>query len=75
MPESLNLYLDQMLRIDVAQALRDEGHDVVRTSKSGKPDQMIRRYYKKRLMKIEFSSPWMSILVIGLSYRLVNIQV
>lgn len=32
MPESLNLYLDQMLRIDVAQALRDEGHDVVRTS-------------------------------------------
>lgn len=35
MPESLKLYLDQMLRLDVAQALRSEGHDVVRTSEVG----------------------------------------
>ena len=35
MPEPLTLYLDQMLRLDVAQALRDEGHDVVRTSEVG----------------------------------------
>ncbi len=35
MPEPLKLYLDQMLRLDVAQALRDEGHDVVRTSEVG----------------------------------------
>lgn len=31
-PEPLKLYLDQMFRLDVAQALRDEGHDVVRAS-------------------------------------------
>ena len=35
MPKPLRLYLDQMLRLDVAQALRDEGHDVVRTSEVG----------------------------------------
>jgi len=29
MAEPLKLYLDQMLRLDVAQALRDEGHDVM----------------------------------------------
>ena len=35
MPERLRLYLDQMLRLDVAQALRNEGHDVVRASEVG----------------------------------------
>lgn len=35
MPEPLTLYLDQMLRLDVAEALRDEGHDVVRASEVG----------------------------------------
>ncbi len=35
MPESLSLYLDQMLRLDVGQALRGEGHDVIRTSEVG----------------------------------------
>ena len=35
MPEPLTLYLDQMLRLDLAQALRDEGHDVVRASEVG----------------------------------------
>jgi len=35
MPEFLKLYLDQMLRLDVAQALRNEGHDVVRASEVG----------------------------------------
>jgi len=35
MPKPLKLYLDQMLRIDVAQALRSEGHDVVRASEVG----------------------------------------
>ena len=35
MLEPLTLYLDQMLRLDVAQALRDEGHDVVRASEVG----------------------------------------
>ncbi len=32
MPESLKLYLDQMFRLEVAQALRNEGYDVVRAS-------------------------------------------
>ena len=35
MPETLKLFLDQMLRMDVAQTLRDEGHDVVRASEVG----------------------------------------
>jgi predicted nuclease of predicted toxin-antitoxin system len=35
MPEPLRLYLDQCLRIEVAQALRHEGHDVVRAAEVG----------------------------------------
>jgi len=35
MPDPLKLYLDQMLRLDVAQVLRGEGHDVIRTSEVG----------------------------------------
>ena len=35
MPESLRLYMDQMLPVEVAQALRDDGHDVVRASEVG----------------------------------------
>lgn len=35
MPEPLKLYLDQMLRLDVGQALRSEGHDVMRASEVG----------------------------------------
>jgi len=35
MPEILKLYLDQMIRLDVAVALRDEGYDVIRASEIG----------------------------------------
>ena len=35
MPEPLKLYLDQMLQLDVALALNDEGHDVMRASEVG----------------------------------------
>ena len=35
MPEPFVLYVDQMLRLDVAQALRNEGHDVMRASEVG----------------------------------------
>jgi predicted nuclease of predicted toxin-antitoxin system len=35
MPETHRLYLDQMLRLDVAQALRDEGHNILRASEVG----------------------------------------
>ena len=35
MPEPLKIYLDQMLRLDVAQSLRSEGHDVIRASEVG----------------------------------------
>jgi len=33
--EKLKLYLDQMLSVDVARALRAEGHDVIRASETG----------------------------------------
>ena len=35
MPDACKLYLDQMLRLEVAQALKDEGYDVLRASEVG----------------------------------------
>ena len=35
MPEKLRLYLDQCLRLEVAEALRSEGYDVLRASEVG----------------------------------------
>ena len=35
MPEPLRIYLDQMFRSDVADALRNNGHDVIRASEAG----------------------------------------
>ena len=35
MPEQLRLFLDQMLRREVAEALRDDGHHVLRASDVG----------------------------------------
>jgi len=35
MPDNLKLYLDQMLNVRVANALRTAGHDVVRVSETG----------------------------------------
>ena len=35
MPDICRLYLDQMLRYEVAQALRDKGHDVLRATEVG----------------------------------------
>ena len=35
MPDICRLYLDQMLRHEVAQALKDEGHDVLRATEVG----------------------------------------
>jgi predicted nuclease of predicted toxin-antitoxin system len=35
MPDIIRLYLDQMLRNEVALALRDEGHDVLRATEVG----------------------------------------
>jgi hypothetical protein len=32
MPEPFKFYLDQMLQLDVAEALRGEGHDVIRAN-------------------------------------------
>ena len=35
MPDAHKIYLDQMLRLEVTQALKDEGHDVLRASEVG----------------------------------------
>jgi predicted nuclease of predicted toxin-antitoxin system len=35
MPDALRLYMDQCLRIEVTQALRSEGYDVVRAAEVG----------------------------------------
>lgn len=47
MPENHKIYLDQMLSLDVAQALRSEGHDVIRASETGQAradDRQILQY-------------------------------
>jgi hypothetical protein len=65
MPETHRLYLDQMLRLEVAQALRDDGHDVLRSAEIGQAALMIRRYCRKRLKRIESLSLLMNISAIG----------
>jgi predicted nuclease of predicted toxin-antitoxin system len=35
MPKKMKLYLDQMLRLDVSEALKNEGYDVLRASEIG----------------------------------------
>jgi len=35
MPDAHKIYLDQMLRLEVTQALKDEGQDVLRASEVG----------------------------------------
>ena len=35
MPEHFRLYMDQCLRLEVAEALRNDGHNVVRASDIG----------------------------------------
>lgn len=35
MPEKFRLYLDQMIRVEVAHALRNAGHNVIRASETG----------------------------------------
>jgi hypothetical protein len=49
MPELLRLYLDQMFRLEVAEALRAKGHDVVRASEVGQARADDHR---------EFATPW-----------------
>lgn len=36
MSKKLKLYLDQMFQVNVTEALRDQGYDVIRVSESGK---------------------------------------
>jgi predicted nuclease of predicted toxin-antitoxin system len=46
MPEEYKLYLDQMFGVEVAQTLREQGYDVLRTSETGQDradDQQILR--------------------------------
>jgi len=35
MPDMLKIYLDQMFQVNVAQALREQGYDVIRASETG----------------------------------------
>jgi predicted nuclease of predicted toxin-antitoxin system len=46
MPEEYKLYLDQMFGVEVAQTLREQGYDVLRTSETAQDradDQQILR--------------------------------
>ncbi len=49
MPESYRLYLDEMFGLEIARALRDEGHDVLRTSETAKRERMTGGFWKRRL--------------------------
>ena len=65
MAEPLKLYMDQILRRDVAQALLGEATTLCVRLKSAKPEQMTMRYCRKRLLRIESLLLLMNILVIG----------
>lgn len=60
MPEPLRLYLDQMFRLDVAEALRNDGHDVIRASETGDA-----RSDDAQILQKAVGEPLMSILAIG----------
>lgn len=48
-PEPLRLYLDQMFRVDVAEALRDQGYDVIRASETGQARAEDRQILEKAI--------------------------
>ncbi len=73
MSESLRLYLDQMIRSEVAVALRNEGYDVLRTTETGQARADDWQVSRKLLKKIESLLPLMNILVTGLFFLLTNI--
>ena len=52
-PEPLKLYLDQMFRLDVAEALRTEGYDVVRASEIGQARADDRQILQKAISETE----------------------
>ena len=54
MHEPLKLYLDQMLRLEVGQALLGEGHDVVRASEVGQARADDEQILHWRFLKIAF---------------------
>ncbi len=54
MPETYRIYLDQMLRLEVARALTDEGYDVLRASEVARNGRMIFKYCRQQLTRIEF---------------------
>ena len=65
MPDTCRLYLDQMLRHEVAQALREEGHDVLRATEVGQARADDHQILQKRFLKTEFLLLLMNILAIG----------
>lgn len=65
MAEPFRLYLDQMLRLDVAQALHREGHDAMRASDVGQSRADDMRYCRRQFLSIEFLSRLMNISVTG----------
>jgi len=59
MPESLRLYLDQMLQTKVAQVLRQAGYDVLRASEMGQSradDQEILTPFLQRISPIQIQN-------------------
>ena len=65
MPEPLRLFLDQCLRVEVALALRREGHDAQRAAEVGQHRADDLRSFNAPYPMTEFSSPWTSISGIG----------
>jgi len=74
MPERLRLYLDQMLNLQVAETLREEGYDVVRASEAGQSRSDDYEILQKAISKIVSLLRLMTILGIGRFSRSANIQ-
>ena len=73
MPESHRLYLDQMLRVEVVQALRNEGDDVLRAAEVGQDRADDYQILQKAIAENRILVLLTSILAIGLFCRSVSI--
>jgi predicted nuclease of predicted toxin-antitoxin system len=79
MSEEYKLYLDQMFRVDVAQALREEGHDVLRASEiqqnRANDQQIFQRAIAENRMRVTLDEHFGDWVVLPLSQHLGVIRI
>ena len=69
MPDPLRFYLDQCLRVEVAEALRQEGHDVVRAAEVGQERADDYRVMQRAIIDSSVKRPTSALRCISRSLR------